>query len=102
MTEFAKDTNVPVKIDYISRKWLLAEYDRRHKGPPGGARQLIEEPPAADVRPVIRGRWIFDRGDLATCSNCGSEILKRDVRNHKLCHYCGADMRKEDGHDRDL
>ena len=40
--------------DYISREWLLAEYDRRHKGPPGGMRQLIKEAPAADVRPVVR------------------------------------------------
>ena len=35
--------------DYISREWLLAEYDRRHKGPPGGARAMIEEAPAEDV-----------------------------------------------------
>ena len=40
--------------DYISREWLLAEYDCRHKGPPGGMRQLIKEAPAADVRPVVR------------------------------------------------
>ena len=40
--------------DYISREWLLAEYDRRHKGPPGGMRQLIKEAPATDVRPVVR------------------------------------------------
>ena len=33
--------------DTISRTWLLAEYDKRHKGPPGGARKLIEEAPSA-------------------------------------------------------
>ena len=33
--------------DLISRTWLLAEYDKRHKGPPGGARKLIEEAPSA-------------------------------------------------------
>ena len=33
--------------DLISRAWLLAEYDKRHKGPPGGARKLIEEAPSA-------------------------------------------------------
>ena len=37
--------------DLISRKALLAEYDRVHVGPPGGARKLIEEAPAVQ-------RWI--------------------------------------------
>ena len=37
--------------DLISRKALLAEYDRVHIGPPGGARKLIEDAPAVQ-------RWI--------------------------------------------
>lgn len=37
--------------DYIERDAVLAEYDRQHKGPPGGARKIIAEFPAADVRP---------------------------------------------------
>ena len=32
--------------DLISRAYVLAEYDRQHKGPPGGARKIMEE---ADV-----------------------------------------------------
>lgn len=32
--------------DLISRKALLAEYDRVHIGEPGGARKLIEDAPA--------------------------------------------------------
>lgn len=32
--------------DLISRKALIAEYDRVHIGPPGGARKLIEDAPA--------------------------------------------------------
>ena len=35
--------------DLISRSWLLSEYDKRHKGPPGGARKLIEEAPSAQL-----------------------------------------------------
>ena len=38
--------------DLISRGWLLAEYDKRHKGPPGGARKLIEEAPSAGPEPI--------------------------------------------------
>lgn len=36
--------------DLISRSALLAAYDKAHKGPPGGARKLIEEAPEAIVR----------------------------------------------------
>ena len=38
--------------DLISRTWLLAEYDKRHKGPPGGARKLIEEATSAQPEPI--------------------------------------------------
>jgi hypothetical protein len=39
--------------EYIDKQALLAEYDRVHAGPAGGARKLIEEAPAADVVPVV-------------------------------------------------
>lgn len=46
-----KDNNAHTKTDRgdcISRKWCLAEYDRRHKGPAGGARKIIEEAPSIE------------------------------------------------------
>lgn len=39
----------PDVSDYINRELILAEYDRQHKGPPGGARKIMETYPAADV-----------------------------------------------------
>ena len=33
---------------------LIAEYDRVHVGPPGGARKLMEDAPIADVVEVVR------------------------------------------------
>ena len=41
-------------MEYISREEILAEYDRQHKGPAGGARKIMETWPAADVVPVVR------------------------------------------------
>ena len=38
-------------MSLIERERLLAEYDRVHVGPPGGARKLIEEAP--EVKPTI-------------------------------------------------
>lgn len=44
--------------DLISRVWVLAEYDRRHKGPPGGARKIMEEAPTIAAIPV---EWMRDK-----------------------------------------
>ena len=60
--------------------------------------------PAADVRPVVRGKWI-DMGDFISCSMCNATRLKEfesdygkakrlDARTN-FCPNCGADMREE-------
>lgn len=65
--------------DLISRKALLAEYDRVHIGPPGGARKLMEDAPAVDAVPVIR------------CKDCdhGSHVDTPEGRVwcEKMCRY---------------
>lgn len=83
--------------DFVSRQWLLTEYDKRHKGPPGGARKMIEEAPPVDVRPVKEGHWIEDRTDYV-CSACGGRVSDEIVfmlQSEELpdyCPNCGADM----------
>ena len=83
--------------EYIKRQALLDAYDAAHKGPPGGARKLIQEAPAEDVAPVVHGRWI-DRSDKGVismthpyvCNRCGRvEMLKEPYCN------CGARMEGE-------
>ena len=44
--------------DMISRAYVLAEYDRQHKGPPGGARKIMEEAPTIPAIPV---EWLEDK-----------------------------------------
>ena len=75
--------------DYISRKAAIdclystmeSYYIKRN----------IMDLPAADVRPVVHGRW-EDRGSLsARCSECGCKSL----RASDFCPNCGADMREE-------
>lgn len=53
---------------------------------------------AADVRPVVRGRWIKCVGEngvtsACRCSLCGFEDNRFSVFNY--CPNCGADMREE-------
>ena len=86
--------------EYLKRSDLLAEYDRQHKGPPGRARRLIAEAPAAAVAPVVHGRWEhLEVGwfDLWRCSACGDEWTfgydpTADDLKVKYCPNCGARM----------
>ncbi len=79
--------------EYIEREALIAEYDRVHIGPAGGARKLMVEAPAADVEKVRHGFWYEIVGDFY-CSVC--DDVSEYVSN--FCPNCGAKMdRKGDG-----
>jgi hypothetical protein len=73
--------------EYVNKQALLSEYDRVHVGPPGRARKLIEEAPAAEVVPVVRCK------DCVLHGNC----LGEDAFN--LCGiedpFCCCGKRKE-------
>ena len=81
--------------DLISRTWLLSEYDKRHKGPPGGARKLIEEAPSAQPK---KGKWIHHPeigwGETWLCDQCGEKTVSTVMGKPrwKFCPMCGAKM----------
>lgn len=58
-----------------------------------GARRALCEIPAADVAPVVHGRWVDGK-----CSNCGVDIPTDDAHDAifenecRFCYYCGAKM----------
>jgi len=64
----------------------------------------LHDIPAADVRPVVRGRWI-DRDDdyygwnMWACSACGEEFVLTegtpDMNDYHFCPNCGALMDKD-------
>lgn len=59
------------------------------------AKRLLAEMPAADVTPVVHGRWIEDH-DYLKCPECGV-MVKRDftffdIGNWNYCPDCGAKM----------
>ena len=52
----------------------------------------LHDLPAADVRPVVRGRWEYNPGDnIPYCSEC---MMPQDSECN-FCPSCGADMREE-------
>ena len=80
--------------DMISRRALLAAYDAAHKGPPGGARRLIEEAPGVDAVPVVHGRWEYCGDDDLMCSKCGERYYKPWLLQS---YYTGPGSDKMDG-----
>ena len=86
--------------DYIPRSEAIAEL--RHRCYPcGEGIEAINGIPAADVAPVVYGRWAHLGGDEWCCSACGFVITTEgswDKPTKKYCEDCGAKM---DGGDSD-
>lgn len=62
----------------------------------GDAIDVIEDAPAADVAPVVHGRWI-EKSALARkiyfeCSQCGAQENKHTAIKGYYCWRCGAKM----------
>ena len=55
--------------------------------------QYIEVLPAADVAPVVHGRWVVVEGMIenAVCSNCGRHFQSY-YEAYRYCPNCGAIM----------
>ena len=83
--------------ELIDKAALIAEYDRVHVGPPGGARKLMEDAPIIEERKT--GRWKMEPDpygffeEIPVCSECGCTTEMR--KTYKFCPNCGADMRGE-------
>lgn len=64
--------------------------------------EYLDDVPAANFRPVVRGRWIDAMQSChdsphVKCSVCG-EYYWRYFKKFNFCPNCGADMRgKDDG-----
>ena len=59
------------------------------------AMEIVASPPAADVAPVVHGRWEHLGGDEGCCSACGFVITTEgswDKPTKKYCEDCGAKM----------
>ena len=58
------------------------------------ALKLLENVPAADVRPVVRGEWVEDDYGFIHCSFCGMEWDEPEHPKTNFCPSCGADTRE--------
>ena len=99
MTDYIKRTDA-VKI---AEKYGLANGSAlgRHTGLADCIASEILSLPAADVVPVVHGKWVhsrYDRSseqfDVVKCSRCGLEAyaMAYHVRDGNYCPNCGARM----------
>ena len=75
----------------------------------------VKAMPAADVKPVVRGKWIFEEYEIASwctkaiCSSCKKTVANNSdlahdwgqkifLHDYQFCPKCGAEMegRKDD------
>ncbi len=89
--------------DYISRRSVmeLVQFMPAKGGPIGIVpTKAVLQLPAADVKPVVHGKWIKFDEDTWECSNCGQLWTLVDgtpkENNMNYCPACGADMRERE------
>lgn len=92
--------------DYISRELASKRLTSYAKGidetDTFGAmlRAIISDIPAADVREVKLGKWVYEHdyyGSRYRCSSCGYTIHPVDESGARYCPNCWADMRAKEG-----
>lgn len=89
--------------EYIEREALLDDLDAAAKHGGMGAiisqtlQRYVKRTPAADVAPVVQGRWEFLGPNrlnkecmCGTCSAC--KVRSKYIVNTMLCPNCGAKM----------
>lgn len=83
--------------EYIQRETLLerAEYDNNYRLIIPA--EAIKAVPAADVVPVVHGRWEQDANGDWYCTNCGEVVAIYDSGRERTylkpyCPNCGAKM----------
>ena len=92
--------------EYIDREALFAEFDRLGLGEHSivekvfsiGVRTIIAGMPAADVAPVVHGRWNSMDGykTRVVCSECGWDVPEYG-KFYSYCPTCGSKMDGGDG-----
>ena len=80
--------------EYIERDALLDDISAavKHRGMGEIIGQTlmryVKRQPAADVAPVVHGRWFYHDDGVITCSECGNA----ESSDSYYCRYCGAKM----------
>ena len=98
-------------VEYIERGALMQfpirrnHYDRKNgnKHFINGIESVLEYAenlPAADVAPVMHGRWIHKgNSQVWECSRCGRGVNANPEGIDLYCYHCGANMDEKENDD---
>lgn len=80
-----------IERDVVMKRIMAAKWMDGYDG--AMAMEIAASAPAADVAPVVHGRWIEDGSLIITCSECkrGYNLIA------KYTHYCPNCEAKMDG-----
>lgn len=104
MTIFAlmgNEKTVTTMAEYIDREEYCEKHCRCSNEYCDKVSCPIWKAPAADVAPVVNGKWVRphwkNSNYCCDCSECGGEAMHRDYQWHKngiypICPNCGAKM----------
>lgn len=89
--------------EFISREVAISIFDAKAEMAMGtpkecfhAAVKMIEKLPAADVKPVVHGKWTLNRDGSGKCNECG--ITQKNVWDDDTCQrYCGICGARMDG-----
>ena len=84
--------------EYIEREAAIDLITRRYENPEI-CTQEINSIPAADVAPVVHGRWVDAGRGIKACSNCNHGIKEHMACANHYCPNCGAKMDGGADHD---
>ena len=95
--------------EYIDKEKYCAEVCKCNEEKCDKSKCPVWNAPAADVAPVVHGRWLNFYGDFtcAECSKCGAiydvdnvkpsgELFGEFEKEYKFCPNCGAKMDLEE------
>ena len=83
--------------EYIKREALMKELSESVEPfNTGSVFRAIRKQPAADVAPVVHGRWMHEETEDGfhtwRCSRCGKGINDNPEGIDLYCYHCGAKM----------
>lgn len=85
-----------IERDVVMKRIMAAKWMDGYDG--AMAMEIAASAPAADVAPVVYGRWVHLGGDEWCCSACGFVISTEgswEKPTKKYCEDCGAKMEQE-------
>ena len=88
--------------EYIEREAAIKELMNDAPEQVGYSREdaadCIRYMDAADVAPVVHGRWIYKGdSDMWVCSRCGRSVNADPEGIDLYCYHCGAKMDEKEG-----